>query len=227
MTQYDETLPNVTVAFPPEVPDNMLGEVLSKLGKHQLRIAETEKYAHVTFFFNGGREEPFDGEDRVLIPSPKEFATYDLIPQMSAVKVADALVERIKTKEYDVIIANLANCDMVGHTGVLDAVVTAVETVDTCVGRVLDAVRETGGSIIITADHGNAECELQPDGISPQTAHTTNPVPLWIVRNGEVLKSKSGRLSDIAPTMLALLGIDKPANWTGKNLVSGELLSDE
>ncbi|MDR0819081.1 MAG: 2,3-bisphosphoglycerate-independent phosphoglycerate mutase [Oscillospiraceae bacterium] len=216
MTQYDETLPNVKVAFAPEIPANTLGELLANLGKTQLRIAETEKYAHVTFFFNGGVEEPFSGEDRILIPSPKEFATYDLIPEMSAYKVTDALTEQIKSGKYDAIICNFANCDMVGHTGVFDAAVKAVETVDACVGKALAAVREIGGTVIVTADHGNAERMLLPDG-SPQTAHTTNLVPLWVSGDERTLKT-SGKLCDVAPTLLDLMGIEKPTEWSGHSL---------
>ncbi|MHC1623246.1 MAG: 2,3-bisphosphoglycerate-independent phosphoglycerate mutase, partial [Candidatus Methanospirareceae archaeon] len=185
-------------------------------GLRQLRIAETEKYAHVTFFFNGGVETPNHGEDRCLIPSPK-VATYDLLPEMSAHKITDAVVERIESHDYDVIILNYANCDMVGHTGIFDAAVTAVETVDTCVARVIDSVQRVGGSAIITADHGNAEEMIDEDG-TPHTAHTTNPVPLVIV-DSRVTGVRDGKLADIAPTMLELLGLPKPAEMTGESVI--------
>ena len=213
MTEYDATI-DVPVAFAPEELKNTLGEVLSKTSFTQLRIAETEKYAHVTFFFNGGIETPNPGEDRCLIQSPK-VATYDLLPEMSAYEVTDAVIERIGS--YDVIILNYANCDMVGHTGIFDAAVQAVETVDTCVGRVIDAVLETGGSAIITADHGNAEKIIAADG-TPYTAHTTNPVPLILVTD-QVVGVRDGKLADIAPTMLELLGVPKPDEMTGESVV--------
>ncbi|NLF34330.1 MAG: 2,3-bisphosphoglycerate-independent phosphoglycerate mutase, partial [Clostridiales bacterium] len=192
-TVYDASMPNVAVAFPQQPLSNILGAYLSRLGLTQLRIAETEKYAHVTFFFNGGREEPFPGEDRVLIPSP-QVPTYDLKPDMSAPEVTDAAVERIESGAYDVIVLNLANCDMVGHTGVYEAARLAVETVDECVGRVVEATSKMGGVSIITADHGNAERMLEDDGASPVTAHTTNPVPFYIV--GANVNLRDGRLAD-------------------------------
>ncbi|MEA3282744.1 MAG: 2,3-bisphosphoglycerate-independent phosphoglycerate mutase [Euryarchaeota archaeon] len=213
MTEYDATI-DAPVAFAPEEIKNTLGEVLSKNGLTQLRIAETEKYAHVTFFFNGGVETPNPGEDRCLIPSPK-VATYDLKPEMSAYDVTDAVLERIGS--YDVIILNYANCDMVGHTGVFDAAVQAVETVDACVGRVIDAVLKVGGSALITADHGNAEKITAEDG-TPYTAHTTNPVPLILVTD-QVVGVRNGKLADIAPTMLDMLGVPKPAGMTGESVV--------
>jgi 2,3-bisphosphoglycerate-independent phosphoglycerate mutase len=213
MTEYDATI-DAPVAFAPEEIKNTLGEVLSKHGLTQLRIAETEKYAHVTFFFNGGVETPNPGEDRCLIPSPK-VATYDLKPEMSAHEVTDAVIERIGS--YDVIILNYANCDMVGHTGIFDAAVQAVETVDTCVGRVIDAVLKVGGSAIITADHGNAEKMVAEDG-TPYTAHTTNPVPLILVTDPMVCV-RDGKLADIAPTMLEMLGVPKPAGMTGESVI--------
>ena len=213
--QYDEAL-TLPIAFPPETIENTFGDYLSALGLTQLRIAETEKYAHVTFFFNGGVERVCPGEDRVLIPSPKEFATYDLIPEMSAYKVTDECCARIRSGAYDVVVCNLANCDMVGHTGVMDAAVKAVETVDECVGKIVDAVKEMGGIALITADHGNADCMKAPDG-SPQTAHTTNPVPLIAV--GADVKLRPGRLADLAPTLLALMGYEKPAEMTGESLI--------
>ncbi len=215
-TQYDATMPNVTVAYPPEKLENTFGEILSKSGMTQLRIAETEKYAHVTFFFNGGVETIYEGEDRVLIPSPKEYPTYDLIPGMSARKVAEEACARIRSGKYDVVILNFANCDMVGHTGVFEAAVNAVETVDTCVGMVDDATREMGGITLITADHGNADHMIEPDG-SPNTAHSTNPVPFII--NGANVRLHPGRLADITPTMLELMGIQQPVEMTGESLI--------
>ena len=206
-TEYDASLTNVSIAFPHEKLENIFGQYLSQLGLTQLRIAETEKYAHVTFFFNGGQEAVFPGEDRCLIPSPK-VATYDLQPEMSAYAVTEEAVSRIKSGKYDVVILNFANCDMVGHTGVFDAAVKAVETVDTCVGQVVSAVTEMGGVALITADHGNAEQMVDGEG-KPFTAHSTNPVPLCIV--GADVHLRDGRLADIAPTMLDLMGLNQPA----------------
>jgi len=217
-TQYDATIGNVSVAFPPEEIDMTFGEYLGKLGKTQLRIAETEKYAHVTFFFNGGTETTYPGEDRCLIPSPKEFPTYDLIPEMSARAVTDECVRRIESGAYDAVICNLANCDMVGHTGVKAAAIQAVETVDECVGRIADAALKTGGVILITADHGNADRIMKPDG-SPDTAHTTNPVPLIVAGAGTDRKLRPGRLCDLCPTMLALMGLPQPPEMTGESLI--------
>ncbi len=217
-TEYDATMPNVEVAFPRQKLTNIFGEYISKLNLTQLRIAETEKYAHVTFFFNGGVEQVFPGEDRVLIPSPK-VATYDLKPEMSAVEVADACVERITSGKYDVIILNFANCDMVGHTGVFDAAVKAVETVDAQVARVVEATAKMGGVSLITADHGNAEQMLQDDGVSPHTAHTTNLVPFCIV--GTNVRLRNGKLAGIAPTMLDLMGLEKPEEMDGETLIIG------
>lgn len=216
MTQYDATMPNVDVAFHPQSLKNTLGEYLSNLGMTQLRIAETEKYAHVTFFFNGGVETVYPGEDRVLIHSPK-VATYDLQPEMSAYAVTDALVEKIDSGMYDVIILNFANCDMVGHTGIFDAAKAAVEAVDTCVGRVIDAIERMHGTAIITADHGNAEKMYEEDG-SPFTAHTTNPVPFCVVGYPCKLR-ENGKLADIAPTMLKVLGLPQPAEMTGESII--------
>ena len=215
-TEYDATMPNVEVAFPRNTVRNGLGEYLSQMGMTQLRIAETEKYAHVTFFFNGGSETVFPGEDRVLVASPKG-ATYDLQPEMSAVEVADKCVERIESGAYDVIILNFANCDMVGHTGVFDAAVKAVETVDECVGRVVDATLKMGGIAMITADHGNAEQMEEADG-SPMTAHTTNPVPFILCGAGTELRT-GGRLADIAPTILDVMGLACPEEMDGKTLI--------
>ena len=214
-TEYDASMPNVTVAFPKESLSNTLGEYLSKMGLTQLRIAETEKYAHVTFFFNGGVETVYPGEDRVLIPSPK-VPTYDLKPDMSAHEVTEEAVARIESGEYDVIVLNFANCDMVGHTGVYEAARLAVETVDECVAQVVEATAKMGGISIITADHGNAEQMTAEDG-SPFTAHTTNPVPFIII--GADVKLRSGRLADIAPTMLDLMGLSKPLEMTGETLI--------
>ena len=215
-TCYDASMPNVEVAYPSEALKNVFGEYISKLGLTQLRIAETEKYAHVTFFFNGGVETVFPGEDRVLIPSPK-VATYDMKPDMSANEVAAACVERIESGNYDVIILNFANCDMVGHTGVYEAARLAVETVDRCVGQVVEATSKMGGITLITADHGNSEQMFQDDGVSPMTAHTTNPVPFCIV--GASVQLRDGILADIAPTMLDLRGLEKPAEMNGKTLI--------
>ena len=215
-TEYDATMPNVTVAFPKQKLTNIFGEYISNLGLTQLRIAETEKYAHVTFFFNGGVEQTFPGEDRVLIPSPS-VPTYDLKPDMSAKEVTDACVERIESGNYDVIILNFANCDMVGHTGVYEAARLAVETVDECVNRVVEATSKMGGISLITADHGNADRMLEDDGVTPYTAHTTNPVPFYIV--GADVKLRDGKLADIAPTMLDLMGLEKPAEMDGETLI--------
>ena len=217
MTQYDEKIHGVAVAYPPHFPEQTFGETISKLGLRQLRIAETEKYAHVTFFFNGGVEQVFPGEERILIPSPKEFPTYDLIPQMSAFKVADAACKEILSGKHDIIIVNFANCDMVGHTGIYDAAIQAVQTVDECVGKIKDAVGQTGGYLIVTADHGNAEIMLQEDGVHPHTAHSTFPVP-FIVSGADVTLNP-GRLADIAPTIIDLLGLEKPELMTGKSLI--------
>ena len=216
MTQYDETMPNVTVAFPPEELKMTLGEYLASNGMTQLRIAETQKYAHVTFFFNGGEEKTFDGEDRILIQSP-DVPTFDLMPEMSAYPVCDAVVEKIKSGKYDVVILNFANCDMVGHTGVFDAAVKAVEAVDECVGKVVDAALSMDGAVIITADHGNADRMIGDDG-KPFTPHSTNPVPFCVVGYDCELK-ETGRLADIAPTMLKILGLPKPAEMTGESMI--------
>ncbi len=216
MAQYDASMPNVTVAYPPEQLKMTLGEYLSKSGKTQLRIAETQKYAHVTFFFNGGEEKQFEGEDRILIKSP-DVETFDLKPEMSAYEVCDAVVDAINSDKYDVIILNYANCDMVGHTGIFDAAVKAVEAVDTCVGRMVDAILAKGGAALITADHGNADKMYEPDG-SPFTAHTTNPVPLFCVGYDCELR-EGGVLADLAPTMLEILEMPQPAEMTGKSLI--------
>jgi len=220
MTQYDEKIGGVQIAFPPHFPEHTFGERLSELGLKQLRIAETEKYAHVTFFFNGGVEQTFAGEERILIPSPKEFPTYDLIPEMSAHKVADAAYEEIISGKHDVVIINFANCDMVGHTGDYAAAVKAVETVDECVGKIREAYQKTGGYLIITSDHGNAEEMLQEDGVSRHTAHSLGPVPFIVC--GANVTLKPGRLADITPTILDLMGLEKPAQMTGETLIQAE-----
>ena len=214
-TQYDATMPNVQVAFKPQSLANTIGEYVSSKGLTQLRIAETEKYAHVTFFFNGGVEKQYEGEDRILVNSPK-VATYDMQPEMSAYEVTDKVVEAINSEKYDMIILNYANCDMVGHTGIFDAAVKAVETVDECVGRTVDAILAHGGTALITADHGNADRMIADDG-TPFTAHTTNPVPLIIAgQTGEL--REGGVLADLAPTMLKIMGLAQPAEMTGKSI---------
>ncbi len=217
MTQYDAEMPNVNVAFKPQTLTNTMGEFLSKLGKTQLRIAETQKYAHVTFFYNGGEEKIYPGEDRVLIDSPK-ISTFDLKPEMSAYEVCDAACEQIRSGKYDVVILNYANCDMVGHTGIFDAAVKAVEAVDECVGKLVDAVKDMDGVILITADHGNADKMYEDDG-SPFTAHTTNPVPLVVVGKDCKLRAEGGKLCDLSPTMLDIMGIEKPAEMIGVSLI--------
>ncbi len=217
MTEYDATMPGVEVAFKPQVLTMTMGETLSKNGKTQLRIAETTKYAHVTFFYNGGEEVKFQGEDRILIPTP-DVSTFDLMPEMSAVPVCDAVCEAIETGKYDAVILNFANCDMVGHTGVFEAAVKAVETVDTCVGRVVDSVNKMGGIALITADHGNADYMAEDDG-TPFTAHTTYPVPFAVVGMDCTLR-EGGRLADISPTMLEILDIEKPAEMSGESLLA-------
>lgn len=216
MTQYDASMPNVNIAFKPQSLKNTLGEFLSNNGLSQLRIAETEKYAHVTFFFNGGREVMFEGEDRTLVNSPK-VATYDLKPEMSAVEVCDKVCEAIESGKYDVIVLNFANCDMVGHTGIFDAAVKAVETVDNCVGRVKNSTLKMNGVMLLTADHGNADCMLADDG-TPFTAHTTNPVPFSVIGKDCKLRS-GGKLCDISPTIIKLLGLEKPEEMTGKSII--------
>ncbi len=217
-TQYDITIP-APIAFPPDNLDQTLGEVLSREGMRQLRIAETEKYAHVTFFFNGGVEKPYPGEDRILIPSPK-VATYNLKPEMSAYEVTDTVVEKIIEDIYDVIILNYANPDMVGHTGILKAAVEAVEVVDHCVGRVMDAVLSRGGILLLTSDHGNSEKIVDDHTGQPHTAHTSNQVPFYLIGNRlQVGLRKTGILADIAPTILEILHIEKPREMTGQSLI--------
>ncbi len=216
-TQYDETIPNVTIAFKPEVLRNTFGEYVSSKGLTQLRIAETEKYAHVTFFFNGGEEKQYPGEDRILVPSPK-VETYDLKPEMSAYEVTQKVVEAIESQQYDTIILNYANPDMVGHTGNLEAAVKAIETIDECVQKVVEAVAKNNGLILMTADHGNAEQMVDYKTGEPHTAHTTNTVPLVLI-GAEGIKLKTGKLADLAPTMLELMELPKPEEMTGESLI--------
>jgi 2,3-bisphosphoglycerate-independent phosphoglycerate mutase len=220
MTLYDETF-HLPVAFPGEELKNILGEILAREGKSQLRIAETEKYAHVTFFFNGGSEVPFPGEERCLIPSPKDVPTYDKKPEMSAHLVTDELLRRLDEDKYDVIVLNFANADMVGHTGIMSAAMRAIEAVDECIGRLVEKVRSLEGRVLITADHGNAEIMVDEDG-GPHTAHTTDLVPFILVddrRRG--VRLRRGILADIAPTILEILGVPKPPEMTGKSLIEG------
>ena len=217
LTEYSKDF-DIPVAYPPERLGNVFGAYLSSFGMRQLRIAETEKYAHVTFFFNGGVEKPFEGEDRDLIPSPK-VATYDLQPEMSAPEVTDRLVEAIGSGRFDAIICNYANGDMVGHTGNYEAAVKAIEVLDACLGRVSDAVLAAGGEMLITADHGNAEQMVDPKAQQPHTAHTTNPVPLIYVGHGASALMENGALCDIAPTLLQIMGLHQPAEMTGRSLL--------
>ena len=219
MTQYDKTLEGVEVAFKPQTLTNTLGEYVSDKGLNQLRIAETEKYAHVTFFFNGGVEKENENEERALIPSPK-VATYDLKPEMSAYEVTEELIKRLDSDKYDMVILNFANPDMVGHTGVVDAAIKAIEAVDECLGKVVDKVLEKDGTVFITADHGNAETMIDFSTGNPFTAHTTQPVPfLWVSNNTDGKTIKDGKLADIAPTMLNVLGLEAPAEMAGENLI--------
>ena len=220
-TSYDETMPNVKIAFKKEPLVNTFGEVLSKNGYTQLRIAETEKYAHVTFFFNGGEEKQYEGEDRILVPSPK-VETYDMKPEMSAYEVTEKVVDCIENEKYDCIILNYANPDMVGHTGSLEATIKAIETIDECVGKVVNAILEKEGTVLITADHGNAEQMIDYKTGEPHTAHTTNPVPLILVTEDKNLKVKSGKLADLAPTILDLMNIEKPKEMIGESLLIRE-----
>ena len=217
MTPYDSSFKGVHILFDKENVQNTLGEYLSKLGKRQLHIAETEKYAHVTFFFNGGRETPYEGEDRILVPSPK-VATYDLKPEMSAFEVKDKLVAAIKENVYDFIVVNYANGDMVGHTGVYEAIEKAVKTIDQCVNETVEAAKATGYEVIIIADHGNADHALNEDG-TPNTAHSLNPVPCVYVTTDKAAKVEDGILADVAPTILHIMGLKQPAEMTGKDLI--------
>ena len=223
MTQYDATMPNVLVAYPPEALTMTMGETLSKAGKTQLRIAETQKYAHVTFFFNGGEERTFPGEDRILVPSPssEEVPTFDLKPEMSAYEVTEAVLPCINEDKYDAIILNFANCDMVGHTGVMDAAKKAVKTVDECVGKIVEAIIAKGGKCIITADHGNADQMIDYENGGAFTAHTTNPVPVIVIdpeKPKQALR-ETGRLCDLCPTMLEMMNLPQPAEMTGESLL--------
>jgi 2,3-bisphosphoglycerate-independent phosphoglycerate mutase len=217
LTQYAASIPAPS-AFAAGSLDNVLGDYLAKNGKTQLRIAETEKYAHVTFFFSGGREEPFPGEERILIPSPK-VATYDLQPEMSAPEVTDRIVDAIDNQRYDVIVVNYANGDMVGHSGVFDAAVKAVECLDLCVGRIVDALEKVGGEALITADHGNVEQMSDETTGQAHTAHTTEPVPFIYVGKRDFKVRDGGVLADVAPTMLMLMGLEKPAEMTGTSIL--------
>ncbi len=218
MTPYDANFKGVHILFPKENVDDTLGEYLSRMGKKQLHTAETEKYAHVTFFFNGGREAPFENEDRILVPSPK-VATYDLKPEMSAYEVKDKLVGAINTQEYDFIVVNFANGDMVGHTGVYNAIAKAVWAVDQCVREVIEAAKANDYEAIIIADHGNADNAINPDG-TPNTAHSLNPVPFIYVTDNNSATVKDGRLADVAPSILHIMGLEQPADMTGENLIS-------
>ena len=217
LTEYSAKF-DVPVAFPPERLRNVFGEYVSTLGLHQLRIAETEKYAHVTFFFNGGEEEPFDFEDRILIPSP-DVATYDLKPEMSANELTDNLIDAVESGKYDTIICNYANPDMVGHTGNYDATVKAIEALDSCLDRVVDTIQKQGGEVLITADHGNAEQMRDPETGQPHTAHTSNPVPLIYIGRPATLH-ETGALSDVTPSMLYLMGLEQPNEMGGHSLVT-------
>jgi 2,3-bisphosphoglycerate-independent phosphoglycerate mutase len=218
MTTFDESF-DLPVAFPPVHLDGILGEVISRAGMRQLRIAETEKYAHVTYFFNGGEEKPFPEEDRCLIPSPRDIPTYDLKPEMAAFEVTNEVVERLESEKYNLVVLNFANMDMVGHTGNLDAAVKACEAVDQCAERIVTLNSKLGGITLVTADHGNSEKMISEDG-GPYTAHTVNPVPFILVdghrRNTKLIP---GRLGDIAPTILKLMGIEKPEQMTGRSLI--------
>jgi 2,3-bisphosphoglycerate-independent phosphoglycerate mutase len=219
MTRYSDALaPLMTALFHADSLGNILGEVVAKAGRTQLRMAETEKYPHVTYFLNGGREAPFPGEERILVPSPK-VATYDLQPEMSAPELTDRAVEAIDSGKFDLIVLNFANPDMVGHTGVLSAAVKAVETVDEGLGRIVAAIRRQGGQLLVTADHGNCETMRDPETGGPHTAHTTNPVP--VVLFGQNAPIGNGRLADLAPTLLALMGVEQPPEMTGRPLLRG------
>ena len=221
MAQYSEELDRLMATiFPPQSFPNILGEVVANAHRTQLRMAETEKYPHVTYFLNGGREEPFDGENRIMVPSPK-VATYDLQPEMSAPELTDKAVEAIKSGKYDLIVLNFANADMVGHTGSIPAAIKAVETVDTGLGKIANAIESMGGALLVTADHGNAEMMVDPATGGPHTAHTLNPVPLILMGAGNRVVVKEGRLADIAPTLLELMGLPKPAEMTGTSLMQG------
>ena len=220
MTTYDGTF-GLPIAFPKETYPNIFPEIIARAGLKQLRCAETEKYAHVTYFFNGGREEPFEGEDRKMLPSPKDVPTYDKKPEMSAAAVAQATEEAIRSGKYDFVLVNFANPDMVGHTGMLDAAIHAVEAVDKGVGAIVEATRTQGGAVFVTADHGNCELMRDPASGQPHTAHTLNPVPLLYVNDGDrdATIRGGGRICDVAPTMLELLGLPQPQEMTGHSLL--------
>ena len=218
MTPYDASFKNVHILFDKENVQNTLGEYLANNGKKQLHIAETEKYAHVTFFFNGGRETPYEGEERILVPSPK-VATYDLKPEMSAYEVKDKLVEAIGTQQYDFIVVNYANGDMVGHTGIYEAIEKAVVAIDNCVKETVEAAKANDYEVIIIADHGNADRALNEDG-SVNTAHSLNPVPFVYVTNRECKKIENGVLADVAPSLLTIMGMEQPSDMTGKSLIT-------
>jgi len=220
MAQYSDELDKLMeTIFPPQTFPNILGEVVADAHRTQLRMAETEKYPHVTYFLNGGREQPFDGEDRVMVPSPK-VATYDLQPEMSAPELTAKAVEAIESRKYDLIVLNFANADMVGHTGSLPAAIKAVEAVDTGLGKIADAIRKVGGALLVTADHGNSEMMRDPETGGPHTAHTTNPVPVILTGAGNRVLLAEGRLADIAPTLLELMGLPKPPEMTGHSLLA-------
>jgi len=221
-TSYDETMPKVHIAFEKEPINNTLGEIVSRKGLNQLRIAETEKYAHVTFFFNGGEEKQYPGEDRILVPSPK-VETYDMQPEMSAYEVTEKVLKAIESEKYSCIVLNFANPDMVGHTGSLEAAIKAVETIDECIQKIVDAINSKNGNLIITADHGNAEQMIDYTTGEPHTAHTTNLVPLILItKNGKEKLKEDGKLADLAPTMLTLMDIKQPKEMTGKSLIEEE-----
>jgi 2,3-bisphosphoglycerate-independent phosphoglycerate mutase len=226
MTQYSEELDAfLETIFPPQTLANVLGQVVADADRTQLRMAETEKYPHVTYFLNGGEEKPYRGEDRIMVPSPK-VATYDLKPEMSAPELTDKAVEAIGSRRYDLIVLNYANPDMVGHTGSLAAAVKAVEAVDTGLGRIAQAISKSGGALLVTADHGNCELMRDPDTGGPHTSHTTNPVPVLLLGGGNVSLA-SGRLADIAPTLLALMGLPQPGEMTGRSLLRGIQADDQ
>jgi 2,3-bisphosphoglycerate-independent phosphoglycerate mutase len=220
LTEYDESY-GLPVVFASERVEQSFGQVVERAGLRQLRIAETEKYAHVTYFFSGGREQPFEGEDRILIPSPRDVPTYDRKPEMSALGVTDALLEALEQNDYAFVLVNYANADMVGHTGVLEAAVRAVEVVDACLDRLSSVVLARGGQLLITADHGNIERMIDPQSGGPHTAHTTNPVPLyWVTRELGARALHSGGLADIAPTLCALLDLEPPTEMGGRSLIA-------
>ncbi|UCH09701.1 MAG: phosphoglycerate mutase (2,3-diphosphoglycerate-independent), partial [Fidelibacterota bacterium] len=220
MTQYDETF-TIPVLFTPENLSNIFPEVLAQAGYRQLRLAETEKYAHVTYFFNGGNEQTFPGEARLLVPSPK-VATYDLKPSMSAVEVTDEAVQAIESGDYEALIMNFANPDMVGHTGILEAAISALETIDQCLARISEAIEAQGAALFLTSDHGNIETMIDPETKEPYTAHTKLPVPfVMVVSDGSLSLDKSGKLADIAPTILAYLGLEIPEEMTGTSRLKG------